>query len=42
MVLIRDCFRVDDGFPERWSDSCHNPRLGTVCLIASAYVSANS
>jgi hypothetical protein len=33
--LIRDCFRVDDG----WSRACvgHFPqlRLGTVCLIAS-------
>jgi hypothetical protein len=34
-VLIRDCFRVDDGWSGAGVGLVTQPRLGTVCLIAS-------
>jgi len=34
-VLIRDCFRLDDGWSGAGVGLVPPPRLGTVCLIAS-------
>jgi hypothetical protein len=36
-VLIRDCFRVDDGWSGARVGLVPQPRLGTVCLIARSW-----